>query len=141
MSLLLKIAVELKSNKNILRFFGLLDIISIVLMSQQIYSICINYDHIFDQTASKIKITLLVLGYLLLFISAPGLLRFKKFGIVTYYIQFPIRLLVWIFSFGFITYINDYIADPDVSHWILRVVVMMEFFRLYFTIKIHRIFF
>ena len=139
---MLKIATEiLERLKNILRFFALLDVISIILMSQQVYSICINYNHIPDQTSAKIKEVLLLLNYLLLFVSVSGFLKFKKYGLITYYIQFPIRLLVWVFSFGFITFISDYITNPDVSQWLLRLVVTMEFFRLYFTIKIHRNYF
>jgi hypothetical protein len=130
----------LEPNRKLLRFFGLLDIVSIIQTSQQVYAVCVNYSQFSDEP-SKIRAILLLLCYLLLFISALGLLMMKKYGIITYYIQFPIRLLVWVFSFGFITFFNQYITNADMSHWLLRLVVVMEFFRLYFTVQVHRRYF
>ena len=126
---------------NTLRFFGLLDVLSIILMNQQVYSIGVNYNNIPDQTPSKIRIALLMLNYLLLFVSATGLLMLRKFGLITYYIRFPIRLMVWVFSFGFLTIASEYLGNPGIAQWLLRLVVVLEFFRLYFSIRIHRAWF
>jgi hypothetical protein len=107
-------------------------------MNQQVYSIGINYNNIPDPTPSKIRIALLMLNYLLLFVSATGLLMLRKFGLITYYIQFPLRLMAWVFSFGFLTITSEYLNIPGLSQWLLRFVVVLEFFRLYFSIRIHR---
>jgi hypothetical protein len=131
----------LKQAKHTLQFFGLLDIVSIGLLSKQIYSIATNFNTIPDSTLSEIRIILLLLSYLLLFASAAGLLTGRKYGMIAYYIQFPIRLLVWVFSFGFITFISEYATDPRVFDWSFRIAIVLEFFRLYFTIKFHRSFF
>jgi hypothetical protein len=131
----------LKRGKQILQIFGCLDIISIALLTKQIYTIGTNFSQIPDSLLSEIRIILLLLSYLLLFISATGLLTFKKYGLIAYYIHFPIRLLVWVFSFGFITFLSDYSSDPQVFDWLFRLTIVIEFFRLYFTVRIHRRFF
>ncbi|HCN83690.1 MAG TPA: hypothetical protein DIT07_08720 [Sphingobacteriaceae bacterium] len=131
----------MKQAKTILRIFGFLDIVSIALLSKQIYSIATNFDKIPDSKLSEIRITLLLISYLLLFVSAAGLLTTRKYGVIAYYIQFPIRLLVWVFSFGFITFISEYTTNPYIFDWSFRIAIILEFFRLYFTIKFHRNFF
>lgn len=134
-------AVDLKQAKYILQLFGVLDLISIALLSKQIYSIASNLDSIPDSTISEVRIALLLISYLLLFVSAAGLLTTRTYGMIVYYIQFPIRLLVWVFSFGFITFISEYATNPSVFDWSFRIAIILEFFRLYFTVKFHRSFF
>ena len=128
----------MKRGKQILQVFGCLDVISIALLTKQIYSIGTGFSEIPDSLLSEIRIILLLLSYLLLFISATGLLTSKKYGIVAYYIHFPIRLVVWVFSFGFITLLSEYSSNPQVFDWLFRLTIVIEFFRLYFTVKIHR---
>lgn len=121
--------------------FGILDMLSLVLLSQQEYAIISNLNEVPHQTLSYIRVALLLISYPLLFISALGFFRSKKFGFIVYYVLFPLRLLVWIFSFGFITLLMDYTENQVVADWLFRIPIILEFFRLYFTIKIHREYF
>ena len=125
--------------KNIVRFFAILDLISIILLMKQFWGIVTHIHEIPDQLVSQIKVWLTVFLFVLLFVSAIGLLMFRKFGFVTYYVQFPFRLIVWIFSIGFITYLPELLNLSEVWFNILfRICFIAEFFRLYYTIQIHR---
>lgn len=122
-----------------IRIFSILDLISIVLLSRQFWDIVTHLSEIPQETLSQAKVILMLPLFLSLFISAIGLMLFKKFGFITYYIQFPFRLIVWIFSIGFITYLPEYFNLGE--RWfdiLFRVCFIAEFFRLYFTIKIHK---
>ena len=123
------------------KFFGILDIISIILLAKQVWGIVTHLNEIPDQILSQVKVILLLPLFVSLFVSATGLLLFKKFGFITYYIQFPFRLLVWVFSIGFITYLPELFNLTMNDQWftlLLRICFIAEFFRLYFTIQIHR---
>ncbi len=124
--------------KNAFRFFALLDMGSIILISPQIYSILTHLNELPEETVSRIKIILLLIVFVLLFISAAGLSLFKRFGAIAYYIQFPIRLVVWVFSFGFLTFISEYFDNLLVFDWLFRLAIILEFFRIYFTIRIQQ---
>lgn len=124
--------------KSTLRFFAVLDIGSIILLSPQIYALLSSLESIPPQNLSRIKAALLLIVFLLLFVSATGLFLRKKFGAIAYYIQFPMRLIVWVFSFGFLTFISQYFSNPLVFDWLFRLAIILEFFRLYFTVQIHR---
>ncbi len=125
--------------KNTTRFFALLDIISIVLLAKQFWQILTHLNEIPDQILSQAKVVLLLPLFVSLFISAAGLMLNKKFGFITYYIQFPFRLVVWVFSIGFITFLPEMLNLSE--RWfdiLFRICFIAEFFRLYFTIRIHR---
>lgn len=125
--------------KNTTRFFALLDIISIVLLAKQFWQILTHLNEIPDQILSQAKVVLLLPLFVSLFISAGGLILNKKFGFITYYIQFPFRLVVWVFSIGFITFLPEMLNLSERWFYILfRICFIAEFFRLYFTIRIHR---
>ncbi|TCD12729.1 hypothetical protein EZ449_01405 [Pedobacter frigidisoli] len=125
--------------RNTTRFFALLDIISIALLAKQFWGIVTHLNQIPDQVLSQVRVILTLPLFLSLFISAVGLILFKKFGFITYYIQFPFRLIVWIFSFGFITFLPEVLNLSQVWFDILfKVCFIAEFFRLYFSIQIHR---
>lgn len=124
--------------KSTLRFFGLLDIISIILLSPQVYKMITNLDKIPPGTLSVLKIVFTLITYLLLFISASGLYKPSKAAIISYYIQFPFRLVVWIFSFGFLTYFSEFSVNELVFEWLFRIAFMLEFFRIYFTVRAHK---
>ena len=124
--------------KSTLRFFAVLDIGSVILLSPQIYALLSSLESIPPQNLSRIKAALLLIVFLLLFVSATGLFLREKFGAIAYYIQFPMRLIVWVFSFGFLTFISQYFSNPLVFDWLFRLAIILEFFRLYFTVQIHR---
>jgi len=125
--------------KNTARLFAMLDVISIILLGKQFWGMVTHIHEIPDQVISQVKVWLTISLFLLLFVSAIGLILFKKIGFIAYYIQFPFRLIVWIFSIGFITYLPELLNLSEVWFSIFfRVCFIAEFFRLYFTIKIHR---
>lgn len=123
--------------KSTLRFFAFLDILSFILVSQQVFNMLSNTQG-WSTASSGIRMGVLLLMYPLLLLSAYALYRIRKLGLLVYYFQFPMRLFVWIFSFGFLTLISQYFNNPQVFDWLFRIAVVLEFFRLYFTIQIHR---
>lgn len=124
--------------KSTLRFFAFLDMLSFILVSQQVFNILANLQNLPPESASVFRIVLLLILYPLLLVSGYGLFRYKKFALITYYFQFPMRLMVWVFSFGFLTFISQYFNNTMVFDWLFRIAVILEFFRLYFTVQIHR---
>lgn len=128
--------------KNTIRFFALLDLISIFLLTKQFWGIITHINQIPDQLVSQVKVWLTLLLFVLLFVSAIGLLMFRKFGFITYYVQFPFRLIVWIFSIGFITFLPELLDLSDAwFNALFKVCFIAEFFRMYFTIRIYRRYF
>lgn len=127
--------------RNTSRLFALLDVISIILLATQFWSMVTHLNQIPDQLLSQIKVALLIPLFLSLFVSAAGLFLYKRFGFITYYVQFPFRLIVWVFSIGFLTYLPELFQVSLSEKWfyiLLKVCFVAEFFRLYFTIQTHR---
>lgn len=129
-----------KSIKITLRLFAILDAISAIFLGMQVWQIISHLDEVPDSLLSKEKAVAMVLMFISLFITMHGLFARKKFGFITYYIQFPFRLALWVFSLGFITLLPEafsYYGDG----WfevLFRICIIAEFFRLYFTIQFHR---
>lgn len=128
--------------RNTLRLFAVLDLIGIAFLTKQSFDIVTHLNDVPNEFLSKAKVFLLLGLFVSLFISATGLLLIKKYGLITYYIQFPCRLLVWVFSIGFITYIPELFNLQ--GNWfpvLFKLCFVAEFFRMYFTVKIHRQYF
>jgi hypothetical protein len=126
----------------LLRLFALLDVISIVFMTPQVWAAIIHHDEMPATPLLITKVVFTVLIFFSLFITAAGLFMQKKYGLVTYYIQFPFRLLLWIFSIGFITFLPELFNKGD--QWfggLFRICIVAEFFRCYYTVQAHRMFF
>lgn len=122
-----------------IRIFALLDIISIALLAQPFWEIVTHLNDIPKEFLSQARVILTLPLFALLFVSAIGLMIFNKIGFIAYYIQFPFRLVIWVFSIGFITLLPELLNLKDVWFDIFfKVCFIAEFFRLYFTIKIHR---
>lgn len=121
----------------IIRLFVGLDFISLVLMGMQLWNII----HHFDQIVKQPEMVTAVLKFpmfLLVLIGGIGLLLFKKFGFILYYIQFPFRFYLWVFSLGFITFFPEALGSYE-DYWfdiLLKFCMATEFVRLYLTIKI-----
>ncbi|WP_316737806.1 hypothetical protein [Pedobacter aquatilis] len=121
------------------RVFALLDIISIALLAQPFWQIITHFNEIPEETLSQVRVVLTLPMFLLLFVSAIGLALYKRFGLIAYYIQFPVRLIIWVFSIGFITLLPELLNLKELWFDIFfKLCFIAEFFRLYFTIKIHR---
>lgn len=123
------------------KFFALLDLISIFFLATQIWTILTHLHDVRTDTFSLIKVGLTILIFLSLFLTTVGLYTFKKYGLITYYIQFPFRLFLLVFSIGFITLLPEIfnLGDQFFS-WLFRLCVMAEFFRLYYSILAYKTF-
>ena len=122
-----------------IRIFAILDVISILLLATQFWDMVTHLDQIPQEILSQAKVILVIPLFVSLFVSATGLALLKKIGFITYYIQFPFRLVVWVFSIGFITFLPEWLGLGEKWFDILfKLCFIAEFFRLYFFIKYHR---
>lgn len=115
-----------------------LDTIALLLMSMQLWNISHNFNKL-TKTSEQVNAVGLFVMFILILISAIGLFRLKKFGFVLYYIQFPFRLYLWVFTLGFITLLPEAFSFYD-DKWfdiLLKVCFVGEFIRLYLTIRGH----
>lgn len=124
--------------RKLLRAFAFLDILSLIFMSMQLWAIAKNFSK-FVLLSDKIQGILMFPMYALVLVGAYGLFFQKKYGFVSYYIQFPFRLYLWVLTLGFITLLPEALGNFD-DKWfpiLLKVCFVGEFLRLYLTIKIH----
>ncbi len=122
----------------LLRSFAFLDLISLVFLGMQLWQIAHHFDEI-TKRSDKVEATLMFPMFLLVILGAIGLWLIKKFGLVLYYIQFPFRLYLWVFTIGFITLLPEAFNVFD-DKWfpiLLKVCFTAEFIRLYLTIRAH----
>lgn len=124
------------------RIFSALDFLSIILMLKPVFGLMANLQLVPDNLLSQARVWLTFPLFFSLFVSAIGLMLFKKFGFVSYYMQFPFRLILWIFSIGFITLVPEWLnLSEGWFNALFRICIVAEFFRLYFTVKIQRKYF
>ena len=122
----------------LLRAFAILDLFSLLFMTMQLVAIVNNY-HKFTLLSDKVQSFLMFPMFILVALSAYGLFFKKKIGFISYYVQFPFRLYLWILSLGFITLLPEAFSNYD-DKWfpiLLKVCYVGEFIRLYLTIKAH----
>lgn len=119
------------------RSFALLDLVSLFFMSMQLWDTALYFDKLPDQLSVKVQSVLMFPMYILVLIGAIGLFLLKKYGFILYYIQFPFRLYLYVFSIGFITLLPEALEIYDFKGFdaLLKICFMMEFIRLYLTIK------
>ena len=122
----------------IFRVFVFLDLLSLVFMAMQLWAIVKNYNSLI-LLSEKVQSALMFPMFLLVALGAYGLFFQKKVGFISYYIQFPFRLYLWIFSLGFVTLLPEALGTYDGSWFdiLLKVCFTAEFIRLYVTIKAH----
>lgn len=121
-----------------LRSFVLLDIISLFFLGMQIWVIASS--EFPEQLSQKVHHILMFPMFILVVMAAIGLFLEKKFGFILYYIQFPFRLYLWVFSIGFITLIPEalLIFNDALFDILFKACFVAEVIRLYLTIRIHR---
>lgn len=121
----------------LLRSFTFLDAVSLVFMAMQLWHITTHFNELPDQLSVKIESVLMYPMFILVLVGAYGLFFQRNFGFILYYIQFPFRLYLWVFTVGFITLIPEALSLYD-GKWfdgLLKVCFMAEFIRLYLTIR------
>jgi len=124
--------------RNLLRSFAFLDLISLVFMAMQLWQISHHFNEI-TMPSEKLSAILMFPMFALVLAGAIGLVRLKKFGLILYYIQFPFRLYLWVFSIGFITLMPEALSVFD-DKWfgiLLKVCIVAEVIRLYLTARVH----
>lgn len=122
----------------LLRVFASLDVLSLIFMSMQLWAIAKNFGTLV-LLSEKVQSILMFPMFVLLMLGAYGLFFYKKIGFISYYIQFPFRLYLWIFTLGFITLMPEVLGTYD-GKWfpiLLKVCFTAEFIRLYLTIRAH----
>lgn len=121
------------------RFFALLDIICLVLLAEQAYT---QYQSLLsNEVLTSLEFfsrTLFLLGWSSLIFSATLLAIPKKAGLWLYYAQIPLRLVFFIFSFGFISLVTYIINWQFVQTILMPLIVFGELLRLYYSVQIHR---
>ncbi|MEE1946676.1 hypothetical protein VRU48_16245 [Pedobacter sp. KR3-3] len=103
----------------------------------QLWQIATHFNKQPDQLSAKISAILMFPMFILVLWGAYGQFRLQKFGFILYYIQFPLRLYLWVFSVGFITLLPEALSYYG-DKWfgvLLKVCIMFEFVRLYLTIR------
>ncbi len=122
----------------LLRTFAFLDVLSIIFMTMQLFDIVTKFSR-FTVPSEKLQAILMFPVFVLVIVGALGLSLGKKYGFISYYIQFPFRLYLWVLSLGFITLLPEAFENYD-DKWfpiLLKVCYVGEFIRLYLTIKAH----
>jgi len=121
-----------------LRSFVFLDAISLFFLGWQV--LIISTSEFPELLSQKIHHLLIYPMFVLVLVGAIGLFLEKKYGYILYYIQFPFRLYLWVFSLGFITWAPEAleIFDDQLSDALFKACFVAEAIRLYLTIRIHR---
>ena len=121
-----------KKMKKALIIFGTLDIITLVKS--------FSYWHrLIERFEVNWLDTLIILFYLSLVMSAIWLFKNNSKGLIIYYFQFPFRIGLAIFSFGFIMPLSGLFEDYGLGIKILSIIcVLLEISRLITSIYIHK---
>jgi len=121
------------------KIFALLDLISILFMFSQVWTLLTHLGQLKTDPLSLTKAGLVLLIYVSLFYTALGQYKFKRYGMIVYYIQFPFRLFLMVLSIGFITLLPEVIdMGENFFTWLFRICIVAEFFRLYYTILAYK---
>lgn len=121
----------------LLRSFVLLDSVSVVFMTMQLWQISLHFNEL-SKPSEKLAASLMFPMFALVVVGGVGLFLAKKYGFILYYIQFPFRLFLWVFSLGFITLLPEAFNQFG-DEWLpilLKVCIVFEFVRLFLTIKV-----
>lgn len=120
----------------LLRSFVFLDAVSAVFMAMQLWQIAQHYNEL-TKPSEKLAAVFMFPMFVLVIVGAIGLFLGKKYGFVLYYVQFPLRLFLWVFTLGFITLLPEAFSQFG-DEWfpiLLKVCIVFEFLRLYFTVR------
>ena len=121
-----------KEMKKAIIIFGILDIITLIKS--------FSYWHrLIERFEVNWLDTLSILFYLSLVISVIWLFKNKSKGLIIYYFQFPFRIGLAIFSFGFIMPLSGLFENHGLGIQVLSVICsVLEISRLITSILIHR---
>ncbi|RZL32468.1 MAG: hypothetical protein EOO96_14005 [Pedobacter sp.] len=120
----------------LLRSFAFLDLISLVFMAMQLSQIAQHFS-ILEKQSDKLSAILMFPMFFLVLVGAITLFLGKKLGFILYYIQFPFRLYLWVFSVGFITLLPEAFGSFDDALFdaLFKLCFVAEFMRLFLTVR------
>jgi hypothetical protein len=118
--------------KNLLILFGVLDFIAVLKSYKGIYQLS------FANSNFQWMDLVILLIYFSLIASGFYLIKKNKIGLWISYLQFPLRLLFVIFSFGFLLIINGMLNQLIGMYVLTIILAVLEIIRLAITILIHR---
>lgn len=122
----------------LLRSLAFLDSIALFLLGMQLWVIFHHFNEI-TKLSEKISSVLMFPMFLLLAFGAVSLWFYKKIGFIIYYIQFPFRLYLWVFTIGFVALLPEAFGRFE-DYWFnltLKICIVAEFIRLFLTIRAH----
>lgn len=124
----------------LLKCFSFLDFICLVFLGMQLWLVlerASGYGDVSDFIYPISK----MLTFLFIAVSWIGLFFGKIWGIIAYYIQFPFRIALFIYSIGFVTLLPEAFGSYEQHwyEWLLGSCVFFEFLRLYLTVQYHRL--
>ncbi len=125
--------------KWVLRFFALLDLAGFILIFDQakiqFQTFLLSEPLTSLQFFSRILFLALWLSLMAsaFFLSIP-----KKTGIIIYYFQLAFRLVFFVFSFGFITYLSYLVKWSNLQSSFMAIIIFAEMLRVYFSYKIKK---
>ncbi len=127
------------------KWLGILDLVSLLLLVIQFASVLpllaagsVDASPTSQLWFSRVILVPQLVLVPLLALSAMGHLQSKVYGLIVYYIQFPLRFPALVFTLGFVTYIDTWFPQHDISRYTLAVAVFGELLRLTHSIQTHR---
>lgn len=126
------------------RLLGVLDILSMVLLVYQFVSVfpVLAGDATEGPQSDLFWLNSVILIPQMILLpmlvgSAIGHLQRKTYGLIVYYAQFPLRFPALVFTIGFVTYLDTWFPQHDISRYTLALVVFAELLRLTYSIQTH----
>lgn len=116
-------------SKKVLVLFGILDILFI----EKLFNItlkCFQHNIFFIDVLGILFSSLVILTGILL-------IKNNRIGFILSYVEFPIRLTIGYFSFGFFLWFVNFVEYGDSLRWTI-IFSVLETIRLIITIIIHR---
>jgi hypothetical protein len=125
----------MRINKRLLILFGVLDVVTLVRLYGPMSAFWRHWETSWITTGN-------LLIFISLIFSSYFLIRQNKLGLWLTYLQFPLRLLFMVLSFGFLVVVVKFFEEGEMVYEILMWGLLgLEIIRLIATIQIHRKYF
>jgi hypothetical protein len=114
------------------RSLAILDLLATIIIGMQLYYILGHFDEKVLRS-EKVEAILMFPMFFLVLGGAIGLFFLKRIGFILYYIQFPFRLYLLVFTLGFITLLPEALENYD-DKWpmvLKKICFVAEVIRLY----------
>lgn len=118
------------------RSLAVLDLFAAVIIGMQLFNIIKYFDEK-SLPSEKIQAILMFPMFIMVIAGAIGLFFGKKYGFILYYIQFPFRLYLMVFTIGLITLLPEALENYE-DKWpeiLKKICFVAEIIRLYLTVR------